>query len=60
MPWLISNWECSSPAQDLHEGLRKKWAYDFSGDERLGVFLTNTLEEAERRAQMEFGLSAHA
>ena len=40
---------------DLHPAQREKWAYDFSGDERLGVFLTNTLEEAERRAQMEFG-----
>ena len=41
--------------QDLTPAQREKWAYDFSGDERLGVFLTNTLEEAERRAQMEFG-----
>ena len=40
---------------DLHPAQREKWAYDFSGDERLRVFLTNTLEEAERRAQMEFG-----
>jgi len=40
---------------DLTPAQREKWAYDFSGDERLGVFLTNTLEEAERRAQMEFG-----
>ena len=40
---------------DLHPAQREKWAYDFSGDERLGVFLTNILEEAERRAQMEFG-----
>jgi len=41
--------------QDLPPAQREKWAYDFSGDERLGVFLTNTLEEAEWRAQMEFG-----
>jgi hypothetical protein len=41
--------------QDLTHAQRERWAYDFSGDERLGVFLTNTLEEAERRAQMEFG-----
>ena len=41
--------------QDMHKAERERWAYDFSGDERLGVFLTNTLEEAERRAQMEFG-----
>lgn len=34
---------------------REKWAYDFSGDERLGIYLTNTLEEAERRAETLFG-----
>ena len=34
---------------------REKWAYDFSGDERLGVYLTNTLEEAERKAETLFG-----
>jgi len=33
------------------ETLRKKWAYDFAGRERLGIYLTNTLEEAERRAE---------
>ena len=41
--------------QDLTEAQREKWAYDFSGDERLGVYLTNTLEEAERRAETLFG-----
>jgi predicted helicase len=40
---------------DLTPAQREKWAYDFSGDERLGVFLTNTLEEAERRAETLFG-----
>jgi hypothetical protein len=39
---------------DLALAQRKKWAYDFSGDERLGVFLTNTLEDAEKIAQQEF------
>ncbi len=39
---------------DLTPVQREKWAYDFSGDERLGVFLTNTLEEAEKIAQREF------
>jgi hypothetical protein len=42
-------------AQDLPDAERKKWAYDFSGDERLGIYLTNTLEEAERRAETLFG-----
>lgn len=31
--------------QDLSEAQRKQWAYDFSGDDRLQVYLTNTLEE---------------
>ncbi len=31
-------------ALDLPEPQRKAWAYDFQGDERVGVFLTNTLE----------------
>jgi len=39
---------------DLPDGLRRQWAYDFVGDERLAIYLTNTLEEAERRAQHEF------
>ena len=31
-------------ALDLPEAQRKAWAYDFQGDERVGVYLTNTLE----------------
>ena len=30
--------------QDLPEALRKDWAYDFASDERIRVYLTNTLE----------------
>ena len=30
--------------QDLPEPLRKDWAYDFASDERIRVYLTNTLE----------------
>jgi len=30
--------------QDLPEAQRDTWAYDFLGNERLGVFLTNTLD----------------
>jgi predicted helicase len=40
---------------DLTPAQQEKWSYDFSGDERLGVYLTNTLEEAERRAETLFG-----
>ena len=41
--------------QDLEPELRNKWAYDFEGKERLGVYLTNTLEEAEKRSESLFG-----
>lgn len=42
--------------QDLPtEELRKKWAYDFKGDERLNIYLTNTLEEAEEQVETLFG-----
>lgn len=30
------------------EALQQRWAYDFQGSERLSIYLTNTLEEAER------------
>jgi hypothetical protein len=40
---------------DLEPAQREKWDYDISGGERLGVYLTNTLEEAERRAETLFG-----
>jgi len=42
-------------AQDLDDSLRKKWAYDFSGNERLQVFLTNTIEEVEQKAGLLYG-----
>jgi predicted helicase len=37
---------------DLSEAQRKVWAYDFSGDERLQIYLTNTLEEAAKKSEM--------
>ena len=42
-------------AQDMPEEDRESWAYDFDGDERLGVYLTNSLERAERQAVGLFG-----
>ena len=42
-------------AQDMPEERRDDWAYDFSGDERLGVYLTNSLEEAEQQIPSLFG-----
>lgn len=32
--------------RDLPEDQRANWAYDFASNERLGIYLTNTLEEA--------------
>ena len=39
-------------AQDLSPDARATWAYDFAGDDRLGVYLTNTLEEAVQHSDM--------
>ena len=38
-------------AADLPAADRDRWAYQFESDERLGVFLTNTLEEAIKRTE---------
>jgi len=35
--------------QDLDERARASYAYDFGGDERLGVYLTNALDRPERK-----------
>jgi len=40
--------------------LLKQTGYDFGSDERLNVFLTNTLEEAHKKSEMFFaGMIAH-
>ena len=41
--------------RDLDKKDRADWVYDFSGEERLGIYLTNSLEEARRRAEALFG-----
>lgn len=41
--------------QDLDEAQREKWHYDFASDDRLGIYLTNTLEEAEQQIEGLFG-----
>src|SRR6266487_1035487 len=41
-------------ALDLPEAERQTWSYDFKAKERLGVYLTNSLEEATKRAEMLF------
>ncbi len=40
---------------DLPREMQKVWQYDFSGEERLGIYLTNTLEEAPTEWQKLFG-----
>jgi hypothetical protein len=42
-------------AQDLPAEDRKDWAYDFIADERLGIYLTNSLEEALGRSDLLLG-----
>jgi hypothetical protein len=44
--------------QDLPEAERGDWVYDFKSDERLGVYLTNTLEEAENPWKNLWGYEA--
>jgi len=41
--------------RDLPDDERADWAYDFSGGERLGVYLTNTLEQALKRSDVLLG-----
>ncbi len=41
---------------DLPEKRRATWAYDFASNERLGVYMTNTLESADRFVQEQIGL----
>ena len=42
-------------AHDMPEERRAAWACEFEGDERLGVYLTNTLEAAERKTETLWG-----
>ena len=39
----------TSEALDMTEDQQRDWAYDFAANERLRVYLTNTLEEAAKR-----------
>ena len=42
-------------AQDLPVEDRQDWKYEFDNDERLNVFLSNSLEQAERQEMTLFG-----
>ncbi len=57
-PYAVAHFKLAMQlaGQDMpSDALRRAWAYDFAADERLGVYLTNTLKEAERRAETLFG-----
>jgi hypothetical protein len=40
---------------DLTPAQRATWSYDFSGHERLGIYLTNTLEQAFKKSELVLG-----
>ena len=42
-------------ALDMPKQYRAQWAYEFRASERLGVYLTNALEQEERQVQAAFG-----
>jgi hypothetical protein len=41
-------------ALDLPEEEQNSWSYDFKSKERLGIYLTNSLEQAMQRSEMLF------
>jgi hypothetical protein len=41
--------------QDLPEAQRADWGCDLAGDDRLGVYLTNTLEKALKKSELLMG-----
>lgn len=41
--------------KDLPKDIQNQWNYDFSSDERLGIFLTNTLDNPEKSWSQLFG-----
>ena len=42
-------------AQDMPAESRPDWSYKFDSDERLGIYLTNSLEQAEAQSMTLFG-----
>ena len=42
-------------AQDMPAESRQGWSYDFDSSERLGVYLTNSLEKAESQEETLYG-----
>ncbi|MBN1992606.1 MAG: N-6 DNA methylase [Anaerolineae bacterium] len=58
VPYAVAHFKLAMQlaGQDLDEAERANWAYDFGSEERLKIFLTNTLEEIEQETQTLFGL----
>ena len=56
-PYSIAHLKLSTQlaAQDMLEERRADWAYHFNPNERLGVYLTNSLEQAEQQIPNLFG-----
>ena len=56
-PYAVAHFKLAMQlaGHDLSDAQRKNWAYDFAGDERLGVYLTNTLEEADKKIETLYG-----
>lgn len=48
-PYAITHFKLGMQlaGQDLPPDLQKDWTYDFASNERLGIYLTNTLEESD-------------
>lgn len=42
-------------ALDMPSKSRAAWGYDFSGEDRVGVYLTNSLEEAAKKSELLIG-----
>ena len=42
-------------ARDVPEDQKQPWVYDFAVDDRMGIYLTNSLEEAVARSELLFG-----
>ena len=41
-------------AQDMHAESKPDWSYEFDSDERLGVYLTNSLEQTTERQTVNY------
>lgn len=58
VPYAVAHFKLALQlaGQDLEAPERAKWHYDFNTDERLKIYLTNTLEDVETETPTLFGL----